>query len=173
MEGTDDYASMREVLARRLKHLEDENGSFSEFPDLILLDGGRGHVATVRALLQEMELDLPVFGMVKDDFHKTRALCTENEEIAIAREQQVFQLIYRIQEEVHRYSVSRMEQAKGRTLTTSSLEKIPGIGKQKAAKLLQAFGGLAGVRRASEEQLGTVSGLSKKDVANILAYFKE
>lgn len=173
VEGTDDYASMREVLARRLKHLEDENGSFSEFPDLILLDGGRGHVATVRALLQEMELDLPVFGMVKDDFHKTRALCTENEEIAIAREQQVFQLIYRIQEEVHRYSVSRMEQAKGRTLTTSSLEKIPGIGKQKAAKLLQAFGGLAGVRRASEEQLGTVSGLSKKDVANILAYFKE
>ena len=173
VEGTDDYASMREVLARRLKHLEDENGSFSEFPDLILLDGGRGHVATVRALLQEMELDLPVFGMVKDDFHKTRALCTENEEIAIAREQQVFQLIYRIQEEVHRYSVSRMEQAKGRTLTTSSLEKIPGIGKQKAAKLLQAFGGLAGVRHASEEQLGTVSGLSKKDVANILAYFKE
>jgi len=173
VEGTDDYASMREVLARRLKHLEDENGSFSEFPDLILLDGGRGHVATVRALLQEMELDLPVFGMVKDDFHKTRALCTENEEIAIAREQQVFQLIYRIQEEVHRYSVSRMEQTKGRTLTTSSLEKIPGIGKQKAAKLLQAFGGLAGVRRASEEQLGTVSGLSKKDVANILAYFKE
>ena len=173
VEGTDDYASMREVLARRLKHLEDENGSFSEFPDLILLDGGRGHVVTVRALLQEMELDLPVFGMVKDDFHKTRALCTENEEIAIAREQQVFQLIYRIQEEVHRYSVSRMEQAKGRTLTTSSLEKIPGIGKQKAAKLLQAFGGLAGVRRASEEQLGTVSGLSKKDVANILAYFKE
>ncbi len=173
VEGTDDYASMREVLSRRLKHLEDENGSFSEFPDLILLDGGRGHVSTIRGLLREMDLDLPVFGMVKDDFHKTRALCTEEEEIAIAREQQVFQLIYRIQEEVHRYSVSRMEQAKGKTLTTSSLEKIPGIGKQKAAKLLSAFGGLAGVKRATEEQLVATSGISKKDAANIIAYFKE
>lgn len=173
VEGTDDYASMREVLSRRLRHLDDENGSFSEFPDLILLDGGRGHVAVVRALLNEMELDLPVFGMVKDDYHKTRALCTEDEEIAIAREQQVFQLIYRIQEEVHRYSVTRMEQAKGKTLTTSTLEKIPGIGKQKAAKLLKHFGGLAGVRKADAEQLKAVPGLSGKDVANILAYFKE
>jgi excinuclease ABC subunit C len=120
-----------------------------------------------------MDLDLPVFGMVKDDFHKTRALCTENEEIAIAREQQVFRLIYRIQEEVHRYSVARMEHAKGKTLTTSSLEKIPGIGKQKAAKLLSAFGGLAGVKRATEEQLRAVGGLSGKDIENILAYFKE
>ena len=173
VEGTDDYASMREVLSRRLKHLEDENGSFSEYPDLILLDGGRGHVATVRVLLEEMDLDLPVFGMVKDDFHKTRALCTEHEEIAIAREQQVFRLIYRIQEEVHRYSVARMEQAKGKTLTTSSLEKIPGIGKQKAAKLLKTFGGLGGVKRADEAQLRAVGGLSDKDIANILAHFKE
>jgi excinuclease ABC subunit C len=173
VEGTDDYASMREVLARRLKHLEDENGSFSEFPDLILLDGGRGHVATVRGLLREMELDLPVFGMVKDEFHKTRALCTENEEIAIAREQQVFRLIYRIQEEVHRYSVARMEQAKGKTLTTSSLEKIPGIGKQKAAKLLSAFGGLSGVKHATREQLEAVGGLSQKNIDSILSYFKE
>ena len=173
VEGTDDYASMREVLARRLKHLEDENGSFSEFPDLILLDGGRGHVATVRGLLREMELDLPVFGMVKDEFHKTRALCTENEEIVIAREQQVFRLIYRIQEEVHRYSVARMEQAKGKTLTTSSLEKIPGIGKQKAAKLLSAFGGLSGVKHATREQLEEVGGLSQKNIDSILSYFKE
>jgi len=173
VEGTDDYASMREVIERRLRHLDDETGSFAEIPDLILLDGGRGHVATVRALLQEMDWDLPVFGMVKDDFHKTRALCTDAEEISIAREQQVFQLIYRIQEEVHRYSVSRMEQAKGKTLTTSTLEKIPGIGKQKAAKLLKHFGGLAGVRRANAEQLREVSGISDKDVSNILEYFKE
>ena len=173
VQGTDDYASMREVLARRLKHLEDENGSFSEFPDLILLDGGRGHVSTVRGLLEEMDLDLPVFGMVKDDFHKTRALCTETEEIAIAREQKVFQLIYRIQEEVHRYSVSRMETAKGKTLTTSSLEKIHGIGKQKAAKLLKAFGGLSGVRRATGEELSSVPGITGRDVENILEYFKE
>ena len=173
VEGTDDYASMREALSRRLHHLDDENGSFSEFPDLILLDGGRGHVATVRALMEEMELDIPVLGMVKDDYHKTRALCTEDEEIAIAREQQVFQLIYRIQEEVHRYSVSRMEQAKGKTMTTSTLERIPGIGKQKAANLLKQFGGLAGVRKATEEELKAVKGISAKDAAQILSYFKE
>ena len=173
VDGTDDYAAMREAMSRRLRHLEDENGSFSEYPDLILLDGGRGHVSTVRQLLNEMELDLPVFGMVKDDYHKTRALCTEEHEIAIAREQQVFQLIYRIQEEVHRYSVARMESAKGKTLTTSTLEKIPGIGKQKAAKLLKHFGGLAAVRKADKEQLGEVAGLSNKDIANILDYFKE
>lgn len=173
VQGTDDYACMREVLLRRLRHLEDENGSFSEFPDLILLDGGRGHVSTIRGLLDELELDLPVFGMVKDEFHKTRALCTETEEIAIAREQQVFQLIYRIQEEVHRYSVSRMEHAKGKTLTTSSLEKIPGIGKQKAAHLLAACGGLAGVRRATAEELTAIRGISARDAANIIEYFKE
>lgn len=173
VEGTDDYASMREALSRRLHHLEDENGSFSEFPDLILLDGGRGHVATVKALLEELDLDIPVFGMVKDDFHKTRALCTEDEEIAIAREQQVFQLIYRIQEEVHRYSVSRMEQAKGKTMTTSTLERIPGIGKQKAANLLKQFGGLSGVKKATEEELRAVKGISAKDATQILSYFKE
>ena len=179
VEGVDDYGSMREALARRLAHLSDvpsdtlsdDGGAFSERPDLILLDGGKGHVSTIRSLMREMKIDIPVFGMVKDDFHKTRALCDEDSEISIAREQSVFSLIYRIQEEVHRFSVSRMDTAKRKTLTTSSLEKISGIGKTKAKVLLTYFGGLSGVRNASREELASARGISRRDADNIYEYF--
>ena len=160
---TDDYASMREVLSRRLEHLSDGEGSFAELPDLILLDGGRGHVSVVRELLRERGIDLAVFGMVKDDYHKTRALCTETEEISIAREQDVFSLIYRIQEEVHRYTVSKMENAKRKTVKSSVLTRIEGIGPAKAKKLLAAFGGMGALRKASMEQINEVPGISRRD----------
>ncbi len=169
--GVDDYGSMREALSRRLEHLSDDGGSFSVPPDLILLDGGKGHVSTVKSLMREMGIDIPVFGMVKDDFHKTRALCDEENEISIAKEQSVFSLIYRIQEEVHRYSVSRMDAAKRKTLTTSSLEKINGIGKVKAKSLLTCFGGLEAVKNASAEELEKVRGISRGDAENIYEYF--
>ena len=124
-------------------------------------------------LLVEKGLDIPVFGMVKDDFHKTRALCTENEEISIARVQDVFSLIYRIQEEVHRYTIGRMTQAKRKTVRTSSLTKIPGIGDAKAKKLLAAFGGLAALKKATREEIEAVSGISAKDAKSIIEYFKK
>ena len=172
VEGTtDDYASMREALDRRLSHLEDGEGSYSKLPDLILLDGGRGHVGVVRELMEERGLDIPVFGMVKDDFHKTRALCTEDGEISIARENAVFVFVYRIQEEVHRFTVSRMDAAKRKTLTHSTLTKITGIGDAKAKALLQAFGGITGVKNATEEELAAVKGISKTDAARIRAYY--
>jgi len=172
VEGTtDDYASMREALSRRLDHLTDGEGSFSKIPDLILLDGGRGHVGVVRELMAERGLDIPVFGMVKDDFHKTRALCTEDGEISIARENAVFVLVYRIQEEVHRFTVSRMDAAKRKTLTHSSLTKIKGIGDAKAKLLLAAFGGMAGVKSATEAELAAVKGISHKDAVTIREYF--
>ncbi len=169
--GIDDYGSMKEALLRRFSHLSDESGSFSRRPDLILLDGGKGHVSVVKELMRQMNIDIPVFGMVKDDFHKTRALCDEEREISIAREQAVFSLIYRIQEEVHRYSVSKMDGAKRKTLTTSSLEKINGIGKAKAKALLTHFGGLATIKKATVDQLMSVSGVGKKDAENIYEYF--
>ena len=170
VQGTaDDYSSMREALSRRLEHLSDGEGSFSEFPDLILLDGGRGHVSVIRELLAERELDIPVFGMVKDDYHKTRALCTESEEISIARGQNVYSLIYRIQEEVHRYTVGRMDQAKRKTLRTSVLTRIPGIGAVKAKKLLSAFGGMGALREASVDAIASVSGISKKDAEAVFS----
>ena len=173
VEGTDDYASMREALQRRLTHLSDESGSFAQCPDLILLDGGKGHVSVVRELMAEMEIDIPVFGMVKDDFHKTRALCTDTGEVSIARENGVFALIYRLQEEVHRYTVSRMDSAKRKTITRSSLTKIKGIGDAKAKALLAAFGGLAGVKAATEEELWAVKGISRVDAHVIYTTFHQ
>lgn len=171
VEGTDDYASMREALSRRLAHLSDSSGSFSERPDLILLDGGRGHVSVVRDLLAELGLDIPVFGMVKDDFHKTRALCTDTDEISIAKDRGLFTMIYKIQEEVHRYTVRCMEQAKLRTLTTSALTAVPGIGEAKAKKLLLAFDGLAALRSADVTALKAVAGISAKDAEAVYAYY--
>ena len=172
-DGTDDYQSMREALSRRFAHLEDDEGSFAALPDLILLDGGRGHVSVVKELLCEIGLDLPVFGMVKDDFHKTRALCTDSEEISIARENSVFVFIYKLQEEVHRFTVSKMSHAKSKTLTKSSLTKIKGIGDAKAKSLLKAFGGYTAVKNASFEELCAVKGISRADAENIVEYFKK
>ncbi len=172
-EGTDDYASMREALARRFAHLEDEEGSFKNLPDLVLLDGGRGHVSVVKELLCEMGIEVPVFGMVKDDFHKTRALCTDSEEISIAKENALFVFIYKLQEEVHRYTVSKMTAAKSKTLTKSSLTKIKGIGDAKAKALLKALGGYTAVKGANVETLAAVKGISRADAENIVDYFKK
>ena len=169
---TDDYASMREAFSRRFAHLSDPEGSFAEYPDLILLDGGKGHVGVVRELAAEMGIDVPIFGMVKDDFHKTRALCTDSQEISIAKETAVFQFIYGIQEEVHRYTIGTMKKAKGKTLVTSSLTQIPGIGPAKAAALLKMPGGLQAVKRASREELLAIKGIGEKDADAIIEHFK-
>ncbi len=169
--GTDDYASMREAIERRFDHLNDDSGSFSELPDLLLLDGGRGHVATVKELLNEKGIDVPVFGMVKDEHHKTRALTTEDSEINIAKEQQIFIFIYKIQEEIHRFTVSKMENAKRKTLKRSSLESIEGIGPAKAKRLLGAFAGIRGIKTASEAEIASVKGISKTDAARVYAHF--
>ena len=173
IDGTDDYGSMREALARRFAHLNDGEGSFSQIPDLILLDGGRGHVSVVRELMREMMIDVPVFGMVKDDFHKTRALCTDSEEISIAKENALFVFIYKIQEEVHRFTVAKMSDAKSKTLTKSSLTRINGIGDAKAKILLKAFGGYTGVKKATLDELIATKGISERDARSIVEYFKE
>ncbi len=173
VEGTDDYASMREAIARRFAHLADERGAFSVLPDLVLLDGGATHVGEVKRVLSALGVDVPVFGMVKDEFHKTRALCTEREEISIAHDRGVFTTIYRIQEEVHRYAVKRMSDAKRATLRTSSLEKIPGVGRAKAKLLLSHFGGLAAVRAAEKEALASAPGIGPVLADTVYRYFHE
>jgi len=171
VEGTDDYASMREALERRLSHLSDEDGSFCAVPDLILLDGGAAHVGVIKELLREKGLDIAVFGMVKDEHHKTRALCTESEDISISREQDVFRFVYGIQEEVHRYSVKRMTDAKRKTLKISTLTKIKGIGEAKAKKLFELFDSLEEIKEASVETL-VEKGIGKKDAESIVFYFR-
>ena len=167
----DDYASMREAVTRRLEHLNDDSGSFSEYPDVILVDGGKGHVTVVNEVMRKLALSIPVFGMVKDDYHKTRALCTEDSEINIARIQSVFALIYRIQEEVHRFTVGKTTNAKRRTLKHSSLEKIQGIGPTKAKKLLTSMGTLSAIKQASITDIKAVNGISDTDAYNIYSYF--
>ncbi len=172
-DAPDDYASMAETLRRRLLHLTtDTEGSFGKIaPDLLLLDGGKGHVSSVRAVMDELGIDIPVFGMVKDDYHKTRALTDGEHEINIAREQSVFVYIYKIQEEVHRYTVSRMMGAKTKTVRTSSLEKIDGIGASKARALLAHFKTLSAVKVATLDELMAVSGISEGLAKKITAYF--
>lgn len=181
-DGQDDYGALREALTRRLKYLlpdndSKENASFSAFPDLILLDGGVNHLSVALDVMYELGVDVPVAGMVKDEFHKTRALVAfdgENFcEINIAKQREVFVFVYKIQEEVHRYSIGRMTQAKRKTVKTSSLTKIDGIGPSKAKALLAAFGGYNGVKNASAEALKSVKGINSTDVLRIRAYFEK
>lgn len=171
----DDYSSMREAIKRRIAHLNaDDTGSFSEYPDLLLIDGGKGHVAVVKQVLKEEGIDIAVFGMVKDDYHKTRALCTESFEINIAKDKSIFMLIYKIQEEVHRYTVGRTLNGKRSTMKRSSLENIRGIGPTKAKALLLSFGTLGAIKNATQEQILSVKGISRTDAENIyLHYHKE
>ena len=168
----DDYAAMTEAVSRRLEHIgAGENDSMNAYPDLILLDGGKGHVGVIRELLRQKGFDIPVFGMVKDEHHKTRTLTDEEGEINIARQADVFRLIYGIQEEVHRYTVSRMTNAKRKTLKTSSLEQIKGIGPAKAKALTDHFGSFAKLKNADEAALRAVTGISEKDASAVWKHF--
>lgn len=169
---TDDYASMREALLRRFGHIDDSEGSFSEYPDLILLDGGRGHVGAVREALNGIGIDVPVFGMVKDDYHKTRALCSDCEEISIAKENALFMFIYKLQEEVHRFTVSRMDSAKRKTMTKSTLTNITGIGEIKAKALMAHFGSITAIKNADMDSLKEVKGISEANATSIIEYYK-
>jgi len=171
--GVDDYSAMREVIERRLLHLNDENGSYSKRPDLILLDGGMTHVAAVKEVFEKLDIYIPVFGMVKDEHHKTRTIVTESEEISIAKEQSVFVFVYKLQEEVHRFTVSKMDSAKRKTLKKSAFESIKGIGPTKAKALLAHFKTVSAIKEATKEELVKVSRISKADAENIIEFFKQ
>ena len=171
--GADDYSAMTEVILRRMSHLNDANGSFACMPDLILLDGGATHVAVVKRALDENGIKVPVFGMVKDEHHKTRTIVTEDKEISIAKEQAVFVFVYKLQEEVHRYSVSKMDNAKRKTLKRYSLENIEGIGNSKAKTVMAHFKTLTALREASVDEIANVKGIGAKDAEKIYEYLKE
>jgi excinuclease ABC subunit C len=169
-DGRDDYGSMREVLKRRLLHIGDGTQSLGDSPDLILLDGGDAHVSVVRDVLRELEIDIPLFGMVKDDYHKTRAITDGEREISIARETGVYSFVYNIQEEAHRFAVKNSSGAKIKTMTHSTLERIKGIGPKKA-KLLLAAMPISVIRNSSEEELGAIKGISPVDAKNIYEHY--
>ena len=170
-EKQDDYASMREAVTRRISHFGDAN---SPPPDLFLIDGGIGHIRTVQEVLDSSGVDIPALGMVKDDHHKTRALVdADGREISIAAEAGVYSLIFRIQEEVHRFTVSKMMNAKRKELKRSVLEDIDGIGKARAKALLAHFGGLSGVKSATVPELITVRGITRETAEKIIEFFKK
>ncbi len=169
-DGADDYGSMREIIERRLLHIGDGTASLGVAPDLILLDGGSTHVGVVKPIVERIAPEIPVFGMVKDEYHKTRALTDENREISIAYEAGVYAFIYRIQDEAHRFAVKSSQSAKIRTMTSSVLEKIEGIGPKKARLLLSAMP-LAKIKNAKLTELASIRGISERDAKRIYEYY--
>ncbi len=154
MEGQDDYAAMHQVVMRRFSHYCSADAGFEELPDLLLIDGGVTHAQIALNALQALELSIPVFGMVKDDRHRTRALVTpEGLEISISTQQAIFSLIGTIQEETHRFAISYHRQLRSKRLRYSELDGIAGIGPKRKQDLLKAFKSIAAIRNATMEQL--------------------
>lgn len=180
VDGQDDYGAMREALTRRMEKLreyresgENSEESFAKMPDLILLDGGKGHMSAVKPIIDGYGYPIATFGMIKDSFHKTRTLTDGENEIGIAHLQDIFTFIYKIQEEVHRYTFSRMDASRREKVKHSSLEDIEGIGKAKAALILKHFKTLAAVKRATTEELMQVKGVSRAVAENIVSHYAQ
>lgn len=173
-DGQDDYGSMREVISRRLNRYEEEKEKgegFGRLPDLILLDGGQGQVNAVKPVIEAFGYDIPVFGMVKDSKHRTRAIADGGEEIAINSSRRAFTLVSSIQEEVHRFAISYHKKKHSKSSLVLSLTKIEGIGEKKAALLLKEMKTLSHIKEASAEKLSAIKGISVRDAENIYNYF--
>lgn len=181
--GPDDYASMHEVLTRRFRHgmeeqkelvendLPEEVGSFTRFPDIIMMDGGRGQVNICLQVLAELGLDIPVCGMVKDDNHRTRGLYFNNVEIPIDRHGEGFKLITRIQDEAHRFAIEYHRSLRSKSQVKSVLDDIPGIGPTRRKALMKAFQSLENIRNASVEELGQTDGMNQKSAEAVYLFF--
>lgn len=173
----DDYGAMTEALTRRIgRYTEEINNSGSSenwtLPDLFLIDGGAGHVSVVQSVLEKHSLSVPVFGMVKDEHHKTRTLTDGINEISIAHNMKIFNFIYGIQEEVHRFTFSSMDKKRRKSVSVLSLENVSGIGPKKAKILLGAFKSIKNLKNAHIEDIAKVKGISLKDAENIKRYFE-
>lgn len=174
-EGQDDYRSLAEVLSRRISEYyinSDGGDSFGDKPDLILLDGGTGQVNAVKKILEERNFDVPLFGMVKDGKHRTRAITGNGGEITINDNRSVFTLVSDIQEEVHRYAVAFHHKLKQKNTLNSVLTSIPGIGNARAKALIKSFGSLAKIKEASVNRLQQVDGISEKQAEIIYEFLQ-
>ncbi len=173
--GQDDYACMREVLERRLNEYttSPEDVGFGTLPDLILLDGGKGHVAAVKPLVDGFGYGIPVFGLVKDSHHRTRAITEIGAELSLNACRSAFSLITAIQDEVHRFAITYHRKKHRRQATVSTLTEIEGIGAKRAAVLLRHFGSLRAVREATVDQLTAVKGMTRPAAEKIVAYYQE
>lgn len=172
--GQDDYGSMAEVIERRLNEYEkhkDEGVGFGRLPDLILLDGGKGQVNAVSQVMKRMGYNIPLFGMVKDNKHRTRAITDAGKEIAINNKRSVFTLVSNIQEEVHRFAIGYHRQKRKNTSFKSSLTEIEGVGERRAKALLKHFGTIANIKEADLQELETAPTMNKVVARTVYSYF--
>ncbi len=173
--GPDDYGSMQEVLYRRFKRAQTGDASFDTLPDILLIDGGKGHVAAANKVLRAMKTDIPAFGMAKDDSHRTKELVYEKNgefsSIQIKDSPLLFKYIGNIQEEVHRFAIDYHRTLRTRNMLTSVLDEIEGIGPVKRNSLLAYFGSIDSIKAATAEELVKVDGITEKNAQNILKYF--
>ena len=177
IQGADDYGSMEEVLTRRFEHgmREQEEGrdmgGFTAFPDLILMDGGKGQVNVALKVLDSLRLHIPVCGMVKDDNHRTRGLYYQNEEITIDKNSESFRLITRIQDEAHRFAITFHRQLRGKNQVHSILDDIPGVGPARRKDLMRYFENLDAIRNATVEQLKELPSMNEKSAQDVYDFF--
>ena len=170
--GPDDYASMREVLTRRLTHsLEQKDDHFMKLPDLIMMDGGRGQVNIALGVLKELDLDIPVCGMVKDDRHRTRALWYSDAEVPIDTHSEGFRLVTRIQDEAHRFAIEYHRSLRSKDQVKSVLDDIPGIGAVRRRALMRYFEGIDAIREAGEAELRAVPEMNAAAAKAVYEYF--
>lgn len=177
VQGPDDYASMEEVLTRRFQHgLEEQKegkdlGGFREFPDLILMDGGKGQVNVALEVLEKLGLSIPVCGMVKDDNHRTRGLYYNNTELPIDKDSECFRLITRIQDEAHRFAITFHRQLRGKSQVHSVLDDIPGVGPARRKDLMRHFENIEAIRNADIEELKKLPSMNEKSARDVYHFF--
>ncbi|MGN0307545.1 MAG: excinuclease ABC subunit UvrC [Lachnospiraceae bacterium] len=183
--GPDDYGCMKEVLTRRFLHgieegrtlkekgMEERFGSFTRFPDLLLMDGGKGQVNIALKVLEELKLSIPVCGMVKDDHHRTRGLYYQNEEIYLEKNSEGFKLLTRIQDEAHRFAIEYHRSLRSKEQVHSVLDDIPGVGAARRKALMRAFKNIGDIREAGVEELSAIPGIPLSVAKDIYSFFHE
>lgn len=179
VQGPDDYASMNEVLTRRFEHGlrerqdESETGGFQAFPDLIMMDGGRGQVNIALEVLEKLNLHIPVCGMVKDDNHRTRGLYFNNVELPIDRNSECFRLITRIQDEAHRFAITFHRQLRSKGQVHSILDDIPGVGPARRKDLMRRFENIEAIRNATVDDLKELPSMNEKSAQEVYKFFHQ
>lgn len=184
VKNANDYDSMREILERRFSHglkeikeiqerqLKFSSGKFSNFPDLIMMDGGKGQVNVALEVLQKLGINIPVCGLVKDDHHATRGIIYNNKELIINRTSNLMQMIRRVQDEVHRFAITYHRSLRDKKTLHSILDDIPNIGQKRRMALLMKFGSIDNIKKATVEELLETESIDNKAATSIMAYFK-
>ncbi len=183
VQGPDDYSSLEEVLERRfrrglkeietLKEKDIKIENFSVFPDLIMMDGGKGQVNVAKRVLERLGIDIPVCGLVKDDYHRTRGIIYENEELDIKERTPLFRFISRVQDEAHRFAISYHRELINKNMIKSVLDTIPMIGETRKKGLLRAFGSVDNIKKAPVEELSKAPGMNTRAAEEVYKFFRE